>query len=126
MNLRGMANPATQTVNANIDVVWVQNTGYTTNDAGKRTPTTSTLTLKGNVQALDAGDLRHTDSINLQGVTRAVYLYGNIQGIVRADGKGGDILQFPQVPGSTNQNWLVYHVSETWPDWCKVLVVLQQ
>lgn len=126
MNLRAIANSVSTVINPNSSVVWIQSTGYTTDDAGKRTPVTASSTLRGNIQALDAEDIKHVDSINMQGVMRAVYLYGNIQGIVRADGKGGDILQFPQVPGGTNQDWLVFHVSETWPNWCKVLVVLQQ
>ena len=126
MNMRGIANRITKTVNSNIFVNWVQSTGYTTDAAGHRTPTITTTQIEANVQALQGSDIRHVDMMNMQGVMRSVYLYGNIQGIVRADGKGGDILQFPEVPGGASKNWLVSQVMETWPNWCRVLVTLQQ
>lgn len=72
------------------------------------------------VQPLSGKDLRQLDSLNIQGVDRAVYLNGNIQGAVRPLGKGGDLLQFD------DQVWLVTVVLETWrTGWCKVGVTLQ-
>jgi hypothetical protein len=126
MNLRALANPYTQVTNANISVVWLQSTGYTTDANFKRTPTTASTTVQGQVQAMSAETIRHADALNLQGVLRSVYLFGNVQGIVRADGKGGDILQFAEVPGGTVHDWLVSSVIETWPTWCHVIVTLQQ
>jgi len=81
------------------------------------------------VQALSAEDLKHPNFLNVQGVKRAVYLFGNVQGTVRPDAKGGDLLVFPQNRGGLNRTWLVVAVFETWtPDaqgFCKVGVVLQ-
>jgi len=54
-----------------------------------------------------------------------VYMYGNVQGVVRADQQGGDILVFPEIPGGVNRNWRVISVAETWPTWAHVIVVLQ-
>lgn len=125
MNIRGMANGLTTNVNPNIDVIWIKSTGYTTSSSGHRTPTTESVTIKGQVQA-DSGELlKHIDGLNIQGVLRFVYLYGNAQGVVRPDAKGGDVLQFPQVPGGPVQSWKVVHVMETWDVWCKVIVQLQ-
>lgn len=126
MNLRSLANKITQVTNPNIQINWIQSTGYTTNPAGKRTPTTLTLTVWAQVQALSATDLKHVDGLNITGVMRSVYLYGNAAGVVRADQIGGDILVFPEVPNGTMRNWLITKVMETWPDWCHVIVTLQQ
>ena len=126
MNLRGLANKYTRLTNNNIQVNWVQSTGYVTDDAGRRTPTTITLTVDAQVQALSTSDLQHTDGLNMTGVMRTVYLYGNAAGVVRADQIGGDILRFPEVPNGTVRNWLITKVVETWSDWCHVIVTLQQ
>ena len=126
MNLRGLVNKYTQITNPNIQINWIQSTGYTTNAAGKRTPTNLILTVKAQVQALDTTNLQHTDGLNITGVMRSVYLYGNAAGVVRADNIGGDILVFPEVPNGCNRNWLITQVVETWSDWCHVIVTLQQ
>ena len=126
MNLRLLANRITQVTNPNIQINWVQSNGYTTNDAGKRTPKTITLTVDAQVQALSATDLKHIDGLNINGVMRSVYLYGNAAGVVRADQIGGDILVFPEAPNCCNKNWLITQVMETWPDWCHVIVTLQE
>ena len=126
MNLRGLANKYTRLTNNNIQVNRVQSTGYVTNDAGKRVPTSFTLTVDAQVQALSTSDLQHIDGLNITGVMRTVYLYGNAAGVVRADQIGGDILRFPEVPNGTIRNWLITQVVETWPDWCHVIVTLQQ
>ena len=126
MNLRGLVNQYTQITNPNIQINWIQSTGYTTNVAGKRTPTSLTLTVKAQVQALDTTNLQHTDGLNITGVMRSVYLYGNAAGVVRADNIGGDILVFPEIPNGCNRNWLITKVVETWSDWCHVIVTLQQ
>lgn len=126
MNLRGLVNSYTQLTNENILINWVQSTGYTIDNAGKRTPTSLTLTVKAQIQALDTTNLQHTDGLNITGVMRSVYLYGNAAGVVRADNIGGDILVFPEVPNGCNRNWLITQVVETWSDWCHVIVTLQQ
>jgi hypothetical protein len=125
VKLRTIANAAIQGINADQYVVWVMNQGYTTQPDGTRTPNQTSRTVRANVQALSGSDLRHVDGLGLQGVMRSVYLYGDVEGIVRADNKGGDVLQFPQVPGGTVNDWLVTQVLEVWPHWCKVIVTLQ-
>lgn len=125
MNLRQIANSVTQITNPNISVTWIQASGTTTGADGTRTPTTTSSTILAQVQGLSASDLRHVDALNIQGVVRSVHMYGNVQGVVRADQKGGDILQFPEIPGGTIKNWRVIQVMETWPEWSRVLVVLQ-
>ena len=126
MNLRSLANKYTQITNKNQQINWIQSTGYVTDSAGKRTSTTITLTVEAQIQALSASDLKQVDGLNITGVMRSVYLYGNAAGVVRVDQIGGDILVFPEIPGSTSRNWLVTQVVETWSDWCHVIVTLQK
>lgn len=125
MNLRQLANQNTQRINPNISATWQSSQGYTTDAAGKRTPNTTSQTIMINPQAVSGDTLKHIDGLNIQGVMRSVYIYGNLQGIVRADVKGGDFLIFPQVPGGNPQTWKVATVVETWPDWSHCVVVLQ-
>lgn len=125
MNLRGMVNKYTQLTNPNVFINWIQSTGYTTDNTGRRTPTSVTLSVEAQIQALSTSDLEHTDGLNITNVMRTVYLYGNAAGVVRADNIGGDILVFPEIPNSSNKNWLITKVVETWPEWSKVIVSLQ-
>jgi len=124
-NVRALANKYIQVTNPNQKINWIQSNGYVTDDAGKRTPKTITLTVDAQVQALSATDLKHIDGLNITGVMRSVYMYGNAAGVVRSDQIGGDILVFPEVPGGCNKNWLINQVIETWSDWCHVIVTLQ-
>ena len=125
LDLFGLTNSAIQSLNVNQSITWVQNTGYTTNAAGKRTPTTTNVTIAAQIQALSGEALRHAENLNLQGVMRSVYMYGNPQGVERVDSKGGDVLQFAEIPGGNLANWLVTSVVETWPTWAHVIVTLQ-
>lgn len=125
INLRAIANASIQQINPNITGTLLRSTGYTAQPGGKRVPTFDTLTGDIQVQAIGAKDLEHMNFLNIQGVMRLVYIWGNWAGVVRADQKGGDILQFPQVPGGEVQDWRVVNVKETWPTWSSVIVVLQ-
>lgn len=125
MNLHAIVSSAVASVNPHIWVSWIQASGTTTDAAFHRTASTTTRNVQAQVQGLSGDDLKHMDGLNVQGVMRSVFMYGNVQGVVRADQKGGDILQFPEVPGGTVKNWRIVKVMETWPDWSRVVVVLQ-
>lgn len=126
MNLHGLVSGVIGAVNPHIDVSLQRSNGYTTAANGSRTPTYDTTVVgPGQVQALGPQDLKHMEKLNIQGVTRKVYLYGNWMGVVRSDNKGGDVLTFPQVPAYAGQEWKVATVFETWDSWCAVGVVLQ-
>lgn len=126
MNLHALVSPVIGAINPHITITLERSSGYTTGANGKQVPAYETaVDGPGQVQALGASDLKHMNDLNIQGVMRKVYLYGNWMGVVRADQKGGDVLTFPQVPGAVAQKWKLVTVFETWPDWCAVGVVLQ-
>jgi hypothetical protein len=48
-----------------------------------------------------------------------MYVRGNVEGLFRVLGKGGDLLEFE------GQKYLVASVMERWPDWCCVALTMQ-
>lgn len=81
---------------------------------------TTTLIVTAQIQALSFRDIAQMDGLNIEGTRRAIYFYGRIEGLVRPEGRGGDLVYFPD--GTV---WLVAIVLEQWPDWCKVAATLQ-
>lgn len=130
MNLHAIVRAAIMTVNPDIVAQLLSSTGSTPDDAGNLTPTYATAApVRIQVQPLSRGDLRHLESLNIQGVGRSIFLYGNEQGIVRNLQVGGDLFQFPQFAGQAASTWLVVAVDGPWNvtqgGWTKVLVILQ-
>lgn len=129
INLHNAVRGAIDALNPTFSGVWRRSNGYNTASNGVQVPAYIDTTVTMRVQALSGRDLKHESFLNMQGVKRSVYLFGNVQGVVRPDVKGGDILQFPENRGGANRDWSVVVVLETWtPDvagWSKVGVVLQ-
>ena len=126
MNLHQIVSGAISNVNPFITATLQQSTGYTTNADGTRVPGyAAPITTSIQVQALEYNDIAQLDGLNIQGTRRKVYLNGQWAGVIRADQKGGDLLTFPEVPGSAPQVWLVVFVFEQWPDWVSLCVTLQ-
>lgn len=120
MDLRGIANSVTSTVNPNKTVTVRRSTGYTIGAGRKQVPVyADPVTGPGQIQALDANDIKQLDGLNIQGTVRAIYLRGVLAGVARPDGTGGDLVE---VDGQT---WLVVKVLEGWPTWTKAAIVLQ-
>lgn len=85
--------------------------------------------MSAQVQPLSYQDLEHLSGLNIQGIQRGVWLYGDVEGIIRLAGLGGDLIVFPYrlgriPPGSV---WLITQNLEPWSndDWCHVAVTLQ-
>ena len=120
MNLHGIASGPIGSINPFITALYSASTGYTTNPAGKQIPNYAiSITVRAQRQALTAENIRQLDNMNIQGLTTSLYLNGHVNGVVRVSAKGGDIFLFD------GQTWLVVAVPEQWPDWVKVLCVLQ-
>lgn len=123
INLHSAVRGAITTVNPDVLATWRISTGYTTAADGAQSPTYAESSVRIQVQAMTGRDLQHRDMQNIQGVVRSVYMWGDGQGVVRPDAKGGDLLVFGA------RTWKVVAVLETWqPDatgFCKLGVVLQ-
>lgn len=121
MNLHGIAGPAVAAVNPQVPVRIQISTGYTTEATGRRVPTYAPpITRMAQVQPLTFRDLQQIEGLNLQGERRGIYLFGHIDGIVRQESKGGDLITLPD-----DSVWLVAMILEDWPDWVKAAITRQ-
>jgi hypothetical protein len=122
MNLHQIVSGAIGTINPFQTATVQYSSGYTTSPDGSQIPQYTVIGgVQVQVQALTAKELQHLDSLNIQGVMRAIYLNGDVQGVDRPLGKGGDLFVL-----STGK-WLTTIVLETWDGgWCKVAVTLQE
>ena len=85
---------------------------------------TTSMTLLGQIQPITWRDLQQLDGLNTNGVRWKIYLSGEVDGIVRKEKKGGDLITIP--PGSRHAGtWLVAQVLEQFPDWVCAAIVLQ-
>lgn len=188
MNLHQIASGSVGSVNPFVPLRIRVSTGYATNADYSRAPTYAAVqTVPGQVQSLTFDDLKQIEGLNIQGTRRAVYINGRVDGLVRLENKGGDLVEVPgasfngyiagnvltvtkinsgrislrdTVFGSgvvdgtkitalgtglgyegtyildTSQTlapvlmasgtvWLLVHMLEQWPDWCKFIVTLQ-
>lgn len=121
MNLHGVVAPVIAAVNPMITATIKYSDGFEIDPATyKQVPKYIVVEdAKIQVQALTGKDIAQVEGLNLQGVVRAIYLYGDTQGVNRPTQKGGDLIIF------NNQTWLTATVLETWPDWSKVAATLQ-
>lgn len=126
MNLHGVVRGAITTVNPDIPATLFKSTGEEEKLPGGIRQPKYRIT-KGNiqVQGVNGQDLQLINNLNMQGIFRSVYLYGELSGIVRSNQKGGDLLEFADVGCCEVKKWLVVQVAEIFPDWCKVIVCQQ-
>lgn len=126
-NFRGLVNQYTQILNPNFQGVLLRDTGVpTVSTSGRRTQNFTSTNVELQVQAVNNEALRQIDGLNLTGIKRSVILTtSRIDGVVRADKLGGDILQFPEYRGGANKNWRVVHQVKSFDDWIEVVVVMQ-
>jgi hypothetical protein len=124
MNLHNIVSGAIAQVNPFITVMLQASIGYETLPSGKRVPLyAEAYPYEAQMQSLQYNDIQQLSSLSIQGQMRALYLNGNWNGVVRADGKGGDLITLPD-----NTVWLVTLVLENWAfkdGWVKVAVTLQ-
>ena len=128
MDLRGIANQVSDTVNLNIPVTVQSSTGFTTGAGLRQVPTYTPTSGFAQVQALDNSDLKQLDGLNIQGSIRAIYFKGVLAGVVRANTQGGDLVVIsagPAIPPALVGTWLIVKVLESWPNWSKAAITLQ-
>ena len=121
MSLHDLASSVTSSINPMMQCQWYQSTGMTTAVGGKQTPTYAQVAqVLAQVQQLTSADLKHTNNMNMSGITRKIWCNEILTGIDRAAGLGGDQIILPD--GTV---WLVVTVIETWQDWCSALMQKQ-
>ena len=108
-------------------VVLQISTGYSTNADGSRVPSyAAPFTLIGQWQPVTYTDIQMISGLNIQGYRRKIWLNGEIDGLVRVDNKGGDLITDP-----LGRVWLVALVTEQWeestavPNWASAIVTRQ-
>ena len=121
MNLYGIVSGAVAAINPKQLVTVQVSTGSTLDAEGARTPAYApAVQVRAQVQALSYSDMQHADAINIQGLRRSIYLNGEVDGLVRAQNKGGDLITL-----ADGTVWLVQDVPEHWPDWTHCIVTMQ-
>lgn len=120
MNLRGIANGMTSAINPNIQATLKKYAGQAVGPGRKPAPSyhpDQVVTVQ--LQPLDAGDLRHLDGLNIQGLIKSIHVNGNYFSVQREMEQGGDLFV---IGGET---WRVVKPIELWADWCRLVVNLQ-
>lgn len=127
MNLHRLVRGSINAINKNQPIPWLAYQGpINDRTTGITTPTYwPAVNIWSQIQPVPTDELKHLENLNIQGVLRRVYMKGAVASAVRADGVGGDLLAFPETAGNPLRFWLVMQVPEQWPDWCSVVVRLQ-
>jgi hypothetical protein len=97
MHLRRLIRGPINAINRDRLIVWFESTGPIYGPGGVATPTfAQAQPVFAQVQPLSTQALAHMEQLNIQGVLRQVYLRNAVASAVRANGTGGDLLQFPE------------------------------
>lgn len=124
MNLHGIVAPYVGAVNPQILVSVQVSTGNAVSADFTPVPSyADPVQLLGQVQPITSRDLAQLEGINLGGVKWKIYLNGEIDGVVRPEKKGGDLVTIPT--GPHQGVWLTVAILEQWPDWCAAAIVQQ-
>lgn len=121
INVRALANMATQNVNPNRTVKLKVNTGYTVDAYGKQAPSFLEEEIEVQMQSLSSQEKFNLDLINKQGEFVSIYAFGAIDGIRRWLGKGSSKFIFPAYGESDAAEWQVNQVMESYATWTRVL-----
>lgn len=121
INVRALANAATQNVNPNITVILQVNTGYDIDDAGNQIPTFIEENIAVQIQSLSSQEKYNLDLINKQGEFISIYAFGAIDGIRRWLQKGSSRFIFPAYGEDAPAVWEVNQVMESYRNWTRVL-----
>lgn len=121
INVRGLANMATQNVNPNVAVTLEVNTGYTVNEYGEQVPSFDSEEIEVQTQSLSSTEKLNLDLVNRQGEFISIYAFGAIDGIRRWLDKGSSRFIFPAYGEEDPAVWNVEQVLESFATWTRVL-----
>lgn len=121
MNLFNIVSGVIPSISPQTSLQVYVSSGYVTGSDGKRSPSYAPVRqIYGSIQALQYNDIVQLDGLNIQGERRKLYVSGEIDGLVRVDRKGGDLLIDP-----IGNIWLAAIVLEYWPTWTCVAITMQ-
>lgn len=125
MNLNAIANGVIRAVSPNILLQIQVNTGNTTSPDGTRVPTYAPhVCAYGQVQPLSYREIQQADSLNLGGTRKTIYINSFVDGLLRPENKGGDLIQVMEGPDAGL--YLVANIDEAWVNgWCKAICTVQ-
>jgi hypothetical protein len=119
MNLHAAVQGAISAINPFIPVVIKRAVGYTTGADGTQAPNYRVMQGSAQIQDINGTEIMRLNALGIQGDLCCAYINGNYDGIVRSEGKGGDLFCF------RGQVWMVAKVMEEWSGWCRLALVLQ-
>ncbi|MDI2091679.1 hypothetical protein [Commensalibacter oyaizuii] len=121
MKIHDLVRGMIATVNPNIIGSIYRSKGYALNGTQQEPLYEDPVQVELQIQSLLGDVLKHSHFLNQQGERKVVYVNGQVFGIDRVRGAGGDLLEF------YGRRWLVVQRLESWEgsDWCKVVVVAQ-
>lgn len=121
MNIFPIVHAAVSAVSPQVPVSIQISTGSTTNADGSRSLSyAAPQTVNASIQALQYNDIVQADSMQIEGVRRKMYVYGEVDGLVRSKNKGGDLVTLPN--GSV---WKVALIAEAWATWTCAIITLE-
>lgn len=125
MNIRALANAATQAVNPNVTATALRNIGSDTDADGKRFARWSTSTVNLQVQGISAKEVQFLAGQGISGTLRQVFAPGYWVGPQKAAGSGGDMFRFPEHAGSELRDWKVVQIKGVYDGWTQAIVQMQ-
>ena len=121
INVRGLANMATQNVNPNQVVTLEVNAGFTVDDYGNQLPSFLSQQIEVQTQSMTSTEKYNLDLNNKQGQFISIYAYGTITGIRRWLQKGSSKFIFPAYGEEDPAVWMVDQVAESYATWTRVI-----
>lgn len=121
INVRGLANMATQNVNPNQVVTLEVSAGFTVDDYGNQVPSFLSQLIEVQTQSLSSTEKYNLDLNNKQGQYISIYAYGTIDGIRRWLQKGSSKFTFPAYGEDEPAVWMVDQVAESYATWTRVI-----
>ena len=120
IDLRSIANTAIQSINPDITVEVWKSTGYVIGPGLKQIPSyAAPISGPAQIQALSSDELKQMDGLNISGVMKVIYFKGALNGVVKPESKGGDLVKFD------GKTWLITRVLENWEVWTKAVITYQ-
>lgn len=121
INVRGLANMATQNVNPNMVVTLEVDTGYSVDDYGNQASSFISEQVEIQPQSLTSTEKYNLDLVNKQGEFISIYVFGAIDGIRRWLQKGSSKFTFPAYGEDEPAVWMVDQVAESFATWTRVI-----